>query len=111
MLLLLLLFYSFFNFHTLSHFFLSLSSEAEARMMHIMGAQAVGMSTVFENISGRHSGMLVCCMSVMTDLCLSNSHPNHQEIVAVGERATDEITKILKVLLPKMKKEVDEKKW
>jgi len=63
----------------------NLETRAEYRMLRMMGADCVGMSTVPECIVATHASMKVLGLSVVTDLCL----PDALEPV--------EISKILKV--------------
>lgn len=68
-------------------------TRAECRMFHLMGADAVGMSTVPEVIVARHSGMEVFAMSVITNLSLA----------PVQEKAThDAVLEEAKTVGPRM---------
>lgn len=46
----------------------SFETLAEVKMAHILGADAVGMSTACEAIAGRHAGMKVCGISCISNL-------------------------------------------
>lgn len=58
-----------------------LETRAEYRMLKILGADAVGMSTVPEIIVANHLNLKVAAVSVLTDEC----DPNHLEPVDISD--------------------------
>lgn len=78
-----------------------LETRAEYRMLKIIGADAVGMSTVPEVIVANHLKLPVIAVSVLTDECdPDNLAPvNIQEIFAMAAKAEPELVKLFSHLI------------
>jgi len=79
----------------------SLETRAEYRFIKVMGADAVGMSTVPEVIVAHHMGIKVAAVSVITDLCdPDNIEPaNISEIIANAGKAEKNLVLLFKELV------------
>ena len=78
-----------------------LETKAEYRMLKIMGAAAVGMSTVPEVIVANHLRLPVVAVSVLTDECdPDNLQPvNIQEIISIAEQTEPKMIRLFKELI------------
>ncbi|WP_350286271.1 purine-nucleoside phosphorylase [uncultured Croceitalea sp.] len=78
-----------------------LETKAEYRMLKIIGADAVGMSTVPEVIVANHLRLPVVAVSVLTDECdPDNLQPvNIQEIIAIAEQTEPKMIRLFKELI------------
>lgn len=82
----------------------SLETRAEYRFLRMIGADAVGMSTVPEDIVAVHMGMKVCGFSVITDECFPDSlvPADVQDIIKVANDAQPKLTKLMKAVIEKI---------
>ena len=76
---------------------------AEIRMLRILGADAVGMSTAHEVLVARHAGMRVMACSGITNQVIdqvdTDRETDHEEVLEAGEIIVPRLTTILKGLL------------
>ena len=81
-----------------------LETKAEYRMLKILGADAVGMSTVPEVIVANHLKVPVAAISVITDECdPDNLKPvSIQEIFSMADKAEPDLVALIKELTEKL---------
>jgi purine-nucleoside phosphorylase len=79
----------------------NLETPAEYRFLRLIGADAVGMSTVPEVIVAKHSGLKVLGISCITDECLPDKlEPvNLAKLIKVANLAEPKMTRLIKGIL------------
>ena len=77
---------------------------SEVRMYRILGANAVGMSTVPEAIAARHQGMKVLGLSCITNFAagMTGENINHEEVMETGARVADVFKELLRQIVLKI---------
>ncbi|MBT0811447.1 purine-nucleoside phosphorylase [Litoribacter ruber] len=78
-----------------------LETRAEMRYLRIIGADAVGMSTVPEVIVARHMDLPVIAVSAITNLCIpqEKQHFSHDGVVDAAQKAEASLSKLVEELL------------
>jgi purine-nucleoside phosphorylase len=79
----------------------SFETRAEYKLLHLIGADAVGMSTVQETIAAVHMGMDVFALSIITDLGIREVENiiTHEEVLEAAANAEPRLTAIFKGLV------------
>ena len=79
----------------------ALETPAEYKYVSIIGANAVGMSTVPEVIVGRHMDLRCFAVSIITDLGVEGRivKVTHEDVQAVAEKAEPKMTKLVTKLI------------
>jgi purine-nucleoside phosphorylase len=82
----------------------TLETAAEYRMLRILGADAVGMSTVPEVIVARHQGTRILAFSLITDMGLpDNLKPlKIEEVIAIGKKAEPKMRALIEACIGRM---------
>jgi len=77
---------------------------AEIRMLQVIGADAVGMSTVPEAIQARALGIEVAAFSCLTNwgAGLGQESLHHEEVTAMGKKSAHSLIELLNAVLPKI---------
>ncbi|MFC0611388.1 purine-nucleoside phosphorylase [Scopulibacillus daqui] len=82
----------------------SYETPAEIRMMRMLGADAVGMSTVPEVIAANHSGLEVLGISCITNAAagILDQPLSHEEVIETTEKVKVTFVQLVKALVQKL---------
>jgi purine-nucleoside phosphorylase len=77
---------------------------AEIKMLRILGADAIGMSTVPEVIAANHMGLKVLGISCITNMAagILNQPLNHNEVIETSHRVKQDFTGLIKNIIEKL---------
>ena len=82
----------------------SFETPAEIRAYRVLGADAVGMSTVQETILARHCGLRVAAVSVITNLAegMSDEPLSHEQTLRAAHGGAGELARLLLSFIPRL---------
>src|ERR1700686_3140314 len=82
----------------------SYETPAEIRYLRTIGADLVGMSTVFEVIAARHMAINVLAISCVTNMAagILDQALDHNEVLEVGRRVMGQFIALLRAVLPRI---------
>lgn len=80
-------------------------TRAELRMLRVIGADAVGMSTAHEVLVARHMGVSVLGFSLVTNKATAEmeGEVTHAEVLAMGPIGAGRLVQVLRELLPELR--------
>ncbi|KAK5889441.1 hypothetical protein CesoFtcFv8_015445 [Champsocephalus esox] len=75
-------------------------------MLHKLGADAVGMSTVHEVIVARHAGMRCFALSLISNQAVmdydSQEKANHEEVLETGRQRAGQLEKLVTIMVERL---------
>ena len=76
-------------------------THAEYKLVHVLGGDVVGMSTVQEVIAANHMGLPVFAVSVITDLGIREEHNiiTHDEVLEAAKEAEPKIAALIREMV------------
>ncbi|XP_030608731.1 purine nucleoside phosphorylase-like isoform X1 [Archocentrus centrarchus] len=84
----------------------SFETIAECRMLHRIGADAVGMSTVHEVIVARHAGMRCFALSLISNRAVmdydSEEKATHEEVLETGKLRAEQMEKLVSTIVAQL---------
>lgn len=82
----------------------SYETPAEIRAFRILGADAVGMSTVPEVIAANHCGIKTVGISCITNMAagILNTPLNHKEVMETADRVKEDFSKLIRSVIEKI---------
>lgn len=82
----------------------SFETPAEIRMLRVLGADAVGMSTVPEVITASHAGLPVLAISTVTNLAagMLDQPLSHEEVLEMGRKGKGKLLSLLTRIVAKL---------
>jgi len=82
----------------------SFETPAELRFLHLIGSDAVGMSTVPEVIAARHSGLRVMGVSGISNKANldGSTITTHEEVMEAGRILVPKLITLIRAVLAKM---------
>lgn len=77
---------------------------AEVKMLRMLGADAVGMSTVPEVIAANHAGLKVFGVSCITNMAAGvlDQPLNHEEVIETAGKVEEDFKKLIKIVVSKI---------
>jgi purine-nucleoside phosphorylase len=82
----------------------SYATRAELRMFRAWGADAIGMSTVFEVLAARHEGVRVVGLSTVTDLAIPDrdEHATGEDVLEVAAASGATFRRLVRAVVPQL---------